>query len=556
MELLIGDILLQNGVITEEQLQAARSAKDETGETLDQVLLRQGAIQEKQLLDILSDALGTRWVHIPARIDPQVTSLVPAEFAFRHVILPVSRENGVLTVATLDPTQLHVSDDLKMLTGLDIEMVLAPRKELLENVETYFGTTVEKMIADLSVGGDSSRMTEVTEVTDLRDLAREPTVINLVNLIIFQAVQERASDIHIEPFENILKVRYRIDGLLREMPPPPKHLQAAVVSRVKIMADMDIAERFTPQDGHIRLRMGDRELDLRVSTVPTVFGESVVMRILDKTSILLGVNELGLFEDTEKKFIKLLHRSHGIILVTGPTGSGKTTTLYAALNYIKSPTLKIITIEEPVEYNLEGVNQIQVNPKRGLTFANGLRSIVRQDPDVIMVGEIRDPETAEIAIRSALTGHLVFSTLHTNNAAGAITRLLDMGVDAYLLSSSISGVLAQRLVRVICPNCREPYRPLDETLAICGITDPENYSFMHGAGCEECRGSGYRGRSGLFELLILTDEIRNLILTRPSTNQINNAARAMSLREYGLEKVRHGVTTLEEVARVTVDDEI
>ncbi|HOE12000.1 MAG TPA: ATPase, T2SS/T4P/T4SS family [bacterium] len=556
MELLIGDILLQNGVITEEQLQAARSAKDETGETLDEVLLRQGAIQEKQLLDILSDALGTRWVHIPERIDPQVTSLVPAEFAFRHVILPISRENGVLTVATLDPTQLHVSDDLKMLTGLDIEMVLAPRKELLENVETYFGTTVEKMIADLSVGGDSSRMTEVTEVTDLRDLAREPTVINLVNLIIFQAVQERASDIHIEPFENILKVRYRIDGLLREMPPPPKHLQAAVVSRVKIMADMDIAERFTPQDGHIRLRMGDRELDLRVSTVPTVFGESVVMRILDKTSILLGVNELGLFEDTEKKFIKLLHRSHGIILVTGPTGSGKTTTLYAALNYIKSPTLKIITIEEPVEYNLEGINQIQVNPKRGLTFANGLRSIVRQDPDVIMVGEIRDPETAEIAIRSALTGHLVFSTLHTNNAAGAITRLLDMGVDAYLLSSSISGVLAQRLVRVICPNCREPYRPLDETLAICGITDPENYSFMHGAGCEECRGSGYHGRSGVFELLILTDEIRDLILTRPSTNQINNAAHAMSLREYGLEKVRHGVTTLEEVARVTVDDEI
>ncbi len=556
MELLIGDILLQNGVITEEQLLTARSAKDETGETLDEVLLRQGAVKEKQLLDILSDALGTRWVHIPERINPQVTSLVPAEFAFRHVVLPVSRENGVLTVATLDPTQLHVSDDLKMLTGLDVEMVLAPRKEILENVETYFGTTVEKMIADLSVGGDSSKMAEVTEVTDLRDLAREPTVINLVNLIIFQAVQERASDIHIEPFENTLKVRYRIDGMLREMPPPPKHLQAAVISRVKIMAEMDIAERFTPQDGHIRLRMGDRELDLRVSTVPTVFGESVVMRILDKTSILLGVNELGLFEETERKFTRLLHRSHGIILVTGPTGSGKTTTLYAALNYIKSPALKIITIEEPVEYNLEGINQIQVNPKRGLTFANGLRSIVRQDPDVIMVGEIRDPETAEISIRSALTGHLVFSTLHTNNAAGAITRLLDMGVDAYLLSSSISGVLAQRLVRVVCPNCREPYRPQEEMLAICGITDPEKYSFMHGAGCEECHGAGYRGRSGLFELLVLTDDIRDLILTRPSTNQIANAAHAMSLREYGLEKVRHGVTTLEEVVRVTVDDEI
>jgi len=556
MDLYVGDILLERGVITEDQLTAAQSEKEETGDALDEVLLRQGVVSEGELLDVLSDALGTRSISIPENLDAKVVNLVPAEFAFRNVILPVSRQNGVLTVATLDPTQLHVADDLKMLTGLDVELVLAARKPLLANVEKYFGTTVEKMIANLSVGDHATSLREAHEITDLRELAREPTVINLVNLIIFQAVQERASDIHIEPFENMLKVRYRIDGVLREMPPPPKHLQSAVISRVKIMAEMDIAERFTPQDGHIRLRMGDRELDLRVSTVPTVFGESVVMRILDKTSVLLGVHELGLFEKTEQTFMRLLRRSHGIVLVTGPTGSGKTTTLYAALNHIKSPELKIITIEEPVEYNLEGINQIQVNPKRNLTFANGLRSIVRQDPDVIMVGEVRDPETAEIAIRSALTGHLVFSTLHTNNAAGAITRLLDMGVDPYLLSSSITAVLAQRLVRMNCSKCREEYRPEEEMLTLASIQEPEKIRFERGAGCEHCHQTGYRGRTGIFELLVLNDRIRDLILERPSTNQISDAAGVMSLREYGLAKVRQGVTTLEEVVRVTVDDEM
>ena len=555
MDLYVGDILLERGAITGEQLAAARAEKEETGDALDEVLLRQGAVTENGLLEVLSEALGIRWLHIPTDVDPEVISLVPPEFAFRHIVLPLSRENGVLTVATLDPTALHVCDDLKMLTGLEVEMVLTPRKDLLGSIERYFGTTVEKMIAHLSVGDERSSTAETHDITDLRELAREPTVINLVNLIVFQAVQERASDIHIEPFENRLRVRYRIDGVLREMPPPPKHLQSAVISRVKIMAEMDIAERFKPQDGHIRMRLGDRELDFRVSTVPTVFGESVVMRILDKTSILLGVNELGLFKETEKVFLRLLRRSHGIILVTGPTGSGKTTTLYAALNQIKSPTLKIITIEEPVEYNLEGINQIQVNPKRGLTFANGLRHIVRQDPDVIMVGEIRDPETAEIAIRSALTGHLVFSTLHTNNAAGAITRLLDMGVDPYLLSSSICAVLAQRLVRVVCKQCRETYRPQEEILMLSRFPDPDNQVFLRGAGCEHCHTTGYHGRTGIFELLVLNDEIRDLILQRPSTNQINETAGVVSLREYGFDKVRYGVTTLEEVTRVTADDE-
>lgn len=555
MDLYTGNILLQRGVITEDQLAAARKEKEETGDALDEVLLRQGALTENQLLDVLSEALGTRWVSIPRKVDPDVINLVPAEFAFRHVVLPLDRANGVLTVATLDPTALHVCDDLKMLTGLEVELVLTRRKDLLENIERYFGTTVEKMIADLSMGEDGTSTTDAQEITDLRELAREPTVINLVNLIVFQAVQERASDIHIEPFENELKVRYRIDGVLREMPPPPKHLQSAVISRVKIMAEMDIAERFRPQDGHIRMRLGDRELDFRVSTVPTVFGESVVMRILDKTSVLLGVNELGLFEETEKVFLRLLRRSHGIILVTGPTGSGKTTTLYAALNHIKSPTLKIITIEEPVEYNLEGINQIQVNTKRGLSFANGLRHIVRQDPDVIMVGEIRDPETAEIAIRSALTGHLVFSTLHTNNAAGAITRLLDMGIDPYLLSSSITAVLAQRLVRVSCKECQETYRPEEEMLTLSEFPDPDQHVFVRGKGCEHCHKTGFHGRTGIFELLVLNDEIRDLILQRPSTNQINEAAGVMSLREYGLHKVRYAVSTLEEVIRVTVDDE-
>jgi len=549
------NIIKRSGLINEEQIQRARQEQQESGDAIEDILLRHHAVEEDRLLDALSQALGVPWTEIPPKIQPSVINLVPAEFALRHCVLPLQQQNGSLTVAAVDPTDLQVFDDLRMLTGCEIEVVMARRKELLENIERYFGASIEKLIANLSTSDDDDIKIS-DNIEDLQELAREPTVVNLVNLIIFQAVQENASDIHIEPFTNELKVRYRIDGMLREMPPPPKHLQPAIVSRVKIMAEMDIAERYTPQDGHIRLRMADRELDFRVSTIPTVHGESVVMRILDKTNVLLEIEDLGFYRETEEQFVRLLHRSYGIILVTGPTGSGKTTTLYAALNRIQNPTVKIITIEDPVEYNIEGINQMQVNPKRGLTFANGLRSIVRQDPDIIMVGEIRDFETAEIAIRSALTGHLVFSTLHTNNASGAVTRLMDMGVDPYLISSSVACVLAQRLVRKSCPKCKEPYIPDPEMMRLSGYTIPSGVTVYKGAGCEYCHQQGYKGREGIFELLVINDAVRELILNRPSANQIQQIANIMTLREYGWKKVLDGTTTVEEVVRVSQEDEM
>ena len=549
-------VLHNAGLLTKEQVQQMEKEQMETGDSIEEILLRRQWIAEEVLLDTISEANGVRWMEIPEKIQAAVVNTVPAEFALRHCVLPLERQNGLLTVATINPNDLQVFDDLRMLTGYEIEVVLARRKALLENIERYFGSTIEKMIANLSSPEDAIKEGLKDDIGDLRQLASEPTVVNLVNLTIFRAVVEDASDIHIEPFLDDLKVRYRIDGMLQEMPPPPKHLQSAIISRVKIMSEMDIAERYTPQDGHIRLRMEGRELDFRVSTIPTVHGESVVMRILDKTNIMMDISDLGFFPDTLKQFRQLLHRTHGIILVTGPTGSGKTTTLYAALNQIKNPTVKIITVEDPVEYNIEGINQMQVNPKRGLTFANGLRAIVRQDPDIIMVGEIRDYETAEIAIRSALTGHLVFSTLHTNDAAGAVTRLLDMGVDPYLISSSVVGILAQRLIRRNCPKCKEPYEPDPELLLLENLRFPPGIQPKKGLGCEYCHKTGYKGRVGIFELMSFNDPIRELILTRPSSNQVQQLAGIKSLREYGWEKVYHGESTIEEVVRVTQEDEI
>ncbi|MDP8245554.1 MAG: ATPase, T2SS/T4P/T4SS family [Candidatus Hinthialibacter antarcticus] len=548
-------LLIESGLLTHEQALSVKEEQAETGDAPDEIVLRRHWVEEEALLDELSKAYGVPWQEIPEKAPHAAINAVPAEFALRHCVLPIYKNNGQLTVAAMDPSELQVFDDLRMLSGCEIQVVLARKKALLENIERYFGASIEKMIANLSSGDDDLNLVNPENIADLQELAREPTVVNLVNLIIFQAVEEGASDIHVEPFENDLVVRYRIDGMLQEQPPPPKHLQSAIISRIKIMSEMDIAERYTPQDGHIRLRLGERELDFRVSTIPTVHGESVVMRILDKTNILIDITDLGFFSDTRSSFELLLRRTHGIILVTGPTGSGKTTTLYAALNQIKTPKMKIITIEDPVEYDLQGISQMNVNAKRGLTFANGLRSIVRQDPDIIMVGEIRDFETAEIAIRSALTGHLVFSTLHTNNAAGSISRLIDMGVEPYLISSSLVGVLAQRLVRRNCPHCRAPYEPDHELLSLVGDSLPNGVSAQRGTGCEYCRNQGFKGRSGLFELLMITDPVRELINTRTSSNVIQQTAKLKTLREYGWEKVIAGETTVEEVVRVTEEEE-
>jgi type II secretory ATPase GspE/PulE/Tfp pilus assembly ATPase PilB-like protein len=456
-----------------------------------------------------------------------------------------------------DPFDRLTLETVRLLTGRRIERYYCPEDQLIEASRRLYGSNVARMIADLDTGTYKAESNEVELASQLQEMAREPSVVNLVNLVILEALEGRASDIHIEPFEKTIKVRYRIDGLLQEVSPPPKRLQPALVSRIKIMAGMNIAERFVPQDGHITFQGPRGKIDIRVGTVPTVFGECVAMRILDRSASLIELENLGLPQRQLQQFAQVLHRPHGIVLVTGPTGSGKTTTLYAALNRIYTPEKKIITIEDPVEYQIEGVNQIPVNRKRGVDFANGLRAILRQDPDIIMVGEIRDRETADIAIRSALTGHLVFSTLHTNDAAGAVTRLIDMGVEPYLLVSSLEAVLAQRLVRMICPNCKVPHKPEPEVLERLSHSQSNGSGggFYRGEGCRQCRQSGYIGRIGVFEMLRVTASVRKAILRHGSTSDILAAAPEdmEPMREDGFHKAQQGITPLEEVLRVTQD---
>jgi len=466
-------------------------------------------------------------------------------------------KNNVLKVVMANPEDLMSIDALRVATSADI-MVYACDGQVIEDYISRFyeqeTQNINRIIEDLGERGIEFLREEEEDIGHLKDLASEAPIIRLVNMFITRAVESRASDIHVEPFEDEMKVRYRIDGVLHDIESTPKRLQAAIVSRIKIMAKLNIAERRLPQDGRIRLRVGENELDLRVSTIPVLYGESVVMRILRKEGIVIDLELLGFGPQTLRSFNQLITKPNGIILVTGPTGSGKTTTLYGALDKINSPDKKIITVEDPVEYQLKGVNQIQVKPQIGLNFANTLRHIVRQDPDIIMIGEIRDLETAEIAIQSALTGHLVFSTLHTNDAPSAITRLLDMGVENFLLSSTIRGILAQRLVRVICSACKEKDTAISdrEELKLFGIDTTQ--SLYHGKGCEQCASTGYYGRAGIFELLVVDDEIRKLILKSADANQIRNTAKQYGMRtllEDGAEKIKAGVTTLSEILRVT-----
>jgi len=501
---------------------------------------------------------GARRNGILARLNvsPEAIRTLPADFVKRHRVLPYDIRHGTIHVATADPGNQRVIDDIRLLSGLEVQESEAPSAEILEKIAECYQVTVEQMIENLNPEQGASA--ESRNLHDIEVMANEPTVINLVNVIISTALRERASDIHLVPFEEILQLRYRIDGLLQEKPPPPKQLHAALVSRVKIMADMNIAERFMPQDGHIQIHHRGARVDIRVGTMPTIYGESLVMRLLEKNSKLFSPQELGLDKERSALMGRLVEKPNGLFLTTGPTGSGKTTTLYAILSGIYAPEKKILTIEDPVEYELAGVAQIPVRPSRGFTFATGLRSILRQDPDVIMVGEIRDSETAEIAIRAALTGHQVFSTLHTNDSAGAVTRLLDMGVEAFLISSSLEGVLAQRLVRRICPHCRTdwPIPPgMHEKLAALGARQVGG-RFYHGSGCEECRGTGYRGRIGIFELLVVNLELRELILQRRSSAEIKAAAQKtmITMHQDALQKAAEGVTTLEEIVRVSSGD--
>jgi type IV pilus assembly protein PilB len=487
---------------------------------------------------------------------PEAVRALPAEYVKTHHILPLAIRDGILHVATANPGDARLIEDIRLLSGLEVSEEAASENEIAEKIAEIYLVTVEKMIEDLSP--DAAVGAEGRNLHDIEVMANEPTVINLVNLILSTALRERASDIHLVPFEDHLQLRYRIDGLLQEKSPPPKQLHAALVSRVKIMADMNIAERFMPQDGHIQINHRGLRVDIRVGTMPTIYGESLVMRLLEKNTKLLTPEELGLDPERAARLWRMVEKPHGLFLTTGPTGSGKTTTLYSVLKGIYSPEKKILTIEDPVEYELAGVAQIPVRPSRGFTFATGLRAILRQDPDVVMVGEIRDSETAEIAIRAALTGHQVFSTLHTNDSAGAVTRLLDMGVEAFLISSSLEGVLAQRLVRRICPECRaETSVPQSlvkkmEALSAQRLAGP----YYHGKGCEECRGTGYRGRVGIFELLAITPELRELILQKRSSAEIQATANSsmMTMHQDALRKAADGVTTLEEILRVSSGD--
>ena len=545
------------GAVTEAQLEEGLKEQRACGERLGRCLVRLGHLSEEALLPLLAEQLGLQRAPLSkVRVPPEVSRALPADFVRRHRVLPLELRNGNIRIATSDPGNRKLLEDVRLLSGLEVEEAVAPDREIAEKIGECYDVTVERMLGDLSPSAEATAQAE--NLHDIEVMANEPTIINLVNLIISTALKERASDIHLVPFESSLELRYRIDGMLQVRPPPPKQLHAAVVSRIKIMANMNIAERFVPQDGHFQIHHRGARVDVRVGTMPTIYGESFVLRLLEKSARVQAPEELGLDAERAAVLMQLVEKPYGIILATGPTGCGKTTTLYAVINGIYATEKKILTIEDPVEYELPGVGQIPVRPARGFTFATGLRAILRQDPDIIMVGEIRDTETAEIAVRAALTGHLVFSTLHTNDAAGAVTRLLDMGVEAFLLASSLEVVVAQRLVRKICTSCKEE-APLDDDLRhkleTLGI-DPGPGPFLRGAGCEECRQTGYHGRTGLFEVLVIRPELRELIVARRPSTQIKEAALKdmITIRQDGLRKTAEGVTTLEEVLRVALGE--
>jgi general secretion pathway protein E len=556
-----GPWLTGTGLLSEVELARAEAHRHSTGEGLPDALVRLGLSSPEEVAQALARHLEIAYIsrdEFPS--SPPFLQRLSPQYMRQYRFCPLAVEDGALIVVCADPTDPTVVDELRGALGLDVRRAVATETSILEAIERYFGagsTAVQKVIETIS---DDERGDDASgeDLTSLRDMAFDAPVVRLVNLLIENAIKANASDIHIEPFEDSLRVRYRIDGVLFDAETPPKRLRAAITSRIKIMAELNIAERRLPQDGRIRMGLEGRRLDLRVSTIPTLHGESVVMRILDRASILLPLDHLGFNERTRRAIERVIALPHGMLLVTGPTGSGKTTTLYAALDKINSPGKKIITIEDPVEYQLRGVNQIHVKPKIGLTFSAGLRHIVRQDPDVIMVGEIRDLETADIGIHAALTGHLVFSTLHTNDAPGAVTRLLDMGVEPYLIASVLEGVLAQRLVRLVCAPCRKPYEPEVSELRALGIDRvPVDARLARGAGCDECRGTGYRGRTGIYEFMGMTEDLRSLALRKTPGHEIRQravAAGMTTLRQDGWHKCCLGVTTVEEVLRVTHED--
>jgi len=560
----LGEILVESFGLQEETIVGALQVQEEKGGRIGEILVQQKKLAEDDLLHARSLQCGLELkLTLPPAPDPFFTDRVPISFLKKFKMMPVATPDESY-IALAEPHAFQQLDDLqRVLHWEGIKTCLAPNDEIFIAINTAYDKTSEgaadQVLQDIDEADPEAILSEIEETADLLDDTSDAPVIKLVNLMLSQAVRDNASDIHIEPFKDRVKIRKRVDGILYDMFSPPKHVQAKLVSRVKIMAKMDIAERRLPQDGRIEIRIADKNVDLRVSSLPTAFGERVVMRLLDKSNVLLSLKELGMSKRDLNVFLKLIKAPYGIILVTGPTGSGKTTTLYSALSILNQPDVNIITVEDPIEYQINGISQMQVNAKIDLTFANGLRTIVRQDPDIILVGEIRDMETAEMAIQAALTGHLVFSTLHTNDASSAVTRLIDMGVEPFLVSSSVNAILAQRLVRKICPHCREAYTPVNEYLEKLELPKEqfEDAVLYRGKGCAECLHTGYQGRLGIYELMVLSDSIKNSILTTSDAGRIKQQAISdpdtpmKTLRQDGLQKVLDGVTTLEEVFRVS-----
>lgn len=562
----LGQILVDLGYLNDDQLwDILEEQKQSPGEIIGQVAVRMGMVTQEQVTEALAEQWGMPVINLAeTNIPAPVLEIVPETMADIYKIMPVSLKDNVLTVAMADPQNVAALDDLRNFLGHEVRGAVSSQPEVEEAIARHYSErdeTIGDVINDLTIADDLEQGVRGYDLASEEELSDAAPIKKLLNMVILLAIRDQASDIHLEPFEDEFKIRVRADGVLYEMVPPPRHLANAIVSRIKVMSDLDIAERRLPQDGRIELNVGGNPVDLRVSVMPTLFGEAVVMRVLDRTVVALDLNKIGMDVSILNRFRNLIKAPNGILLVTGPTGSGKTTTLYSALNELNDTETKIITSEDPIEYDIEGIIQVPVNPDVGVTFANVLRAILRHDPDKILVGEIRDYETGEIAVQSALTGHLVFSTLHTNDAPTAITRLRDMGVPAFLITATVEAILAQRLVRRICSECRTEFEPSDELLMELQLPleTARKYKFYYGKGCSRCNNSGYKGRIGLYELLTVTDEVRDSIAAEQSADEIRDVARSQgmtTLREAGLKLIFDGLTTIDEVVRETVMEDV
>lgn len=561
---ILSELVRERSLLSAEQFHEIEEEHERTGKSLSQIMVDFGLVNEEQLLRAVAEHLSLEYLNLEdVDFSQPVLRSMPSSVARMYGAVPVALTGNTVTVAVIDPYNPQLVGELSFILGKDVQIAVAPTKQIEEAIQKYFGEESESlkdvltdMESQLASAEAIETVTKSGGTAALEELASQAPIVRFVNLILFQAIQDRASDIHFEPFEDEFKIRYRVDGALYEMTPPPKHLALPVISRVKVMSNLNIAERRMPQDGRIQLNIAGRQVDLRVSTLPTQYGESVVLRVLDRSVVNLEMESLGMPTELLERTKEVIKVPNGIFIVTGPTGSGKTTTLYSCLRRINTIDMKLLTAEDPVEYDIEGIMQVPINEAIGLTFARALRSFLRQDPDVIMVGEMRDLETAQISIQASLTGHLVFTTLHTNDAAGAVTRMIDMGVEPFLISSTLQAILAQRLVRTVCKKCRVAYEPPEAVLSEIGLTkeDTQGRPFYYGKGCADCNETGYRGRKGLFELLVITEPIRELVNMRAPSGVIRGRALELgmrTLREDGIRTVLDGVTTVEEVLKYT-----